>query len=478
VDGFPQEASGLAIGYETEINVVPTLVELPTNNDITYAHKFHYDYTITARGDADIGGQHNQATRVQRGRFSMEVKRPSFSTYGYFTENMQNNLGAQLWFYNGEVYDGPTHVNSETTSAAFYGQPIFKGAFSSVQGNAGDTYQTSGALLAGAANPDFQAGQSWGVTKIETPTNGWSQLRASVGDYNGAAAPTPASDAEQRTLLGLSGTGPVDAGAYYAPGGNNTGSPDPLGGIYVKGDVNQITFYTEGDTQVIVIRQTNPSGMFAGNQDWEFRDNKAAGTLTVTRNGQPAGTWNRNLNGVIHVAGNVNSVTGDGSLTGADIQANQEITLSVDGDIKINDHLTYQDNPADNPNAKNVLGLFSSGGNIYLGQNAPSNLTVNATIMAVAAGKGVGAEGLVTGSTYNKQYGNKGKWNLTGGLIENTNQTTGVVYADGTQAGYTWNFNYDQRFSGGVAPPYFPYVTKFAATLGPIENVAIGRKYY
>src|SRR5262249_34265733 len=150
---------GVAVSYDAGINIVPNGVDLPAAGDITDKHVFHYNYTLTSEGDANISGQHNHATRVPHRHFQIHMMRPSFSTYGYFTNHMKDSLGSQLWFYNGEQYDGPTFVNSTTDKVAFYGTAHFKGDFSAVEGNPTDTWQTSGAILQGAANPDFQAGQ-------------------------------------------------------------------------------------------------------------------------------------------------------------------------------------------------------------------------------------------------------------------------------------------------------------------------------
>jgi hypothetical protein len=479
----------VVVEYNTSIDIIPTGVDVPASTDITYKHTFHYAYTLTSEGDANIGGQHNQATRVKTGFFDLSVERPSFATYGYFTEHMRDAKGNQLWFYDGEVYGGPTHVNSTTDSSAFYGNPTFTGDFSSVQGNPGDTYQTSGAIVAGGPDaPEFQQAQKWGVAPIDLPDNHWSQLRAAVGDTEHASDQNPVTDTELRTLMGMGGAGPISQGVYYAPNDNSTGSAAPLGGIYVKGDAAEIKFETDGDSQIVTITQNNTDGgTYDGAQTWVLRDNLASGSVTVTHNGSPAGTWsNTNLNGVIHVDGKVAALKGDGSST-PDIQPDAQITLSVANDIMVADNITYSEDPrgpdgvsgnADDTNPANVLGLFTSGGNVMLAKTAPADLQLHASVLAAANNKGVGAEGLATPTGYDKAYPDKGKWNLLGGLIENTDQTTGVIYSSGLKTGYTWNFNYDNRFKAGVAPPYFPYVTKFISSLSEFQDDWVGRKYY
>ena len=105
-------AGALAVGYGAAVDITPTSVERPTAGDISERHMFHYDYSITSGGATQIGSKANRATRMEQGQFDVEVKRPSFSTYGYFTQSMQNQFDQQLVFFDGEVYSGPTHVNS------------------------------------------------------------------------------------------------------------------------------------------------------------------------------------------------------------------------------------------------------------------------------------------------------------------------------------------------------------------------------
>jgi hypothetical protein len=188
--------------------------------------------------------------------------------------------------------------------------------------------------------------------------------------------------------------------------------------------------------------------------------------------------FNTKFNGVIHVEGAVNSLGGDGNASNADIQKDSQLTVSATGNIKINDHITYQEDPRTVPSTKNILGIYSSNGNVMLGTSAPNNLNLHATVMAASTNHGVGAEGITVGTSYDYNYPNKGNWNLLGGLIENKNQTTGVFYSDGTITGNKWNFAYDQRFTEGTAPPYFPYVTKFTVSMLGVQHTKWGRKYY
>jgi len=465
---------GLYVGYGAAVDIYPTSVERPDSDDISHTHLFHYDYRITSAGSADIGGQHNEATRTEEGSFDVEVKRPSFATYGYFTQSMKNQFNDQLWFFDGEVYGGPTHVNSAPPEgrAAFWGSPTFNSAFSAVQERYEDSY------LGGDPNPQFNGSVSWGVDPIDLPENGWSQLRAAVGDLANVDNPSNPTNPELRTLLQIDvSEDPVDQGVYYA-GDYNEGA-SLLGGIFVNGDAASISFDVSSDEQIITIEMSiDDGGEFDGDHIWEFRDNIDAGVMHVTLDGSPAGNFNENFNGVIHTEGAVDDLGGDGTLAGADVENAHGITVSVKDDIYITDHITYEESPLVYPDAENILGVFSSNGNIYLAQEAPNDLNMHATVMAASDDHGVGAEGIYSGGSYLYSYPNKGNWTLVGGLIENKNQTTGVFYSDGHVTGYLWDFHYDERFLKGVAPPYFPYVTKFLAQLMNMQASNWGRAYY
>jgi hypothetical protein len=456
------------VRYDAAVDITPTGVTHPDPGDITERHVFHYDYTISSGGEAQLGYATNHATRMESGRFDVEVKRPSFSTYGYFTQGMKNQFNQQLVFFDGEVYSGPTHVNSAPPEgrAGFYGSPVFNGAFTAVQ----SSYDQS--WLGGGANPQFNGGATWGVAQIELPSNGWSQARAALGDYSNIDNQTVLTNEQLRSKLGLNvNSDPVDPGVYY----KNAANGHMLGGIYVQGDAASVQLSVSGSNQVIAITYKDSGGTA---HSVVINDNAASNSCSVTKDGVADGYWNSSLNGVIHVEGNVKSLAGDSNESTGDVQSDQQMTVSATGNVIVTNHLTYQTDPRNTPGAKNILGIFSSNGNIYLGKNAPNDLKLHATVMAASTGHGVGTEGLVNGGSYDYTYANKGFWNLLGGLIENKNQTTGVYYSNGKMTGYKWNFTYDERFLNGVSPPYFPYVTKFTVSMLGKQAESWGRKYY
>jgi hypothetical protein len=178
---------------------------------------------------------------------------------------------------------------------------------------------------------------------------------------------------------------------YYAPN-DNTGS-DLLGGIFVNGDAQEISLTTSGSEQVISITMTNSSGPYAGTHTWDIHNNESSGSSYVVYDGGSPQYFGEASNGVIHVEGDVESLGGG---SGADIQRDQQLTVSATGNVYIGDHITYQDDPRSVEGAENILGIFSSNGNIYLAEDAPSNLNLHATVMAASGAHGVGAEGITT----------------------------------------------------------------------------------
>lgn len=469
----PGEQNDDLVWYDTAYDMWPTSIDYPAAGDFSYRHVFHYDYRILSKGDSLTQAEANRASRTERGSFQVEVSRPNFATYGYFTNSMKNQFDDQLWFYDGEVYDGRTRVNVAPPEGrcAFWGQATFNGPFEAVQA----TYEES--TLGGNANPQFNDSVTWGAEVIDTPSNGWSQLRAAIGDEANIEDQSQPSNAELRESLGLDvSDDPVPQGVYYSA--ENNASSSLLGGLLVVGNPTTMRLTQSGNEQLVEITMTSASGPFAGTHTWVFHDNPSSGTSYATMDGQPAGEFADSLNGLIHVEGSVYKLLGDGDKNTGDIESAAGITVSATGNIVVGDHLTYETDPTVDPTAENVLGIFSSGGNILLAKTAPSNLELDATVMATGDDKGVGAEGIIKGGGYDFNYPTKGSWNLLGGVIEDKNQTTGVFYSSGKVTGYTWNFTFDDRYSAGLAPPFFPYVNKFQTMVQNVTQQAWGRAVY
>ncbi len=254
------------------------------------------------------------------------------------------------------------------------------------------------------------------------------------------------------------------------------------GGVYIKGDVSSLKFSTASGRQVIEVKQGTATTTFAkqANGSW---------TVTTPTPTSPAQTLpsTGKFNGMIYVEGAVADLGGDGT-DAPDIAGDSEITLTTatekDRDpsltttppppnVTIKRDLTYavdatqEIDPATGEMPRNVLGIFSVSGSTLLdGAVDNKDLTVHASIMASANGKGFGT---VNATTRNRGTvdGRKVRINLLGGVIEDQSQTVGTTGAEG----YARNYNYDRRFKTGFTPPFFPIQENWTTDVDPFHRV-------
>lgn len=126
---------------------------------------------------------------------------------------------------------------------------------------------------------------------------------------------------------------------------------------------------------------------------------------------------------------------------------------------------TFSPATCDNLNATNIMGIYSSEGDVLInspdkystGAEAPANVTIQAVLMA--------SKGKITVDGYDATSVNGpnslGNVNLLGGIIENYYGAFGIT--DGR--GYGRNFVYDPRTGQGVLPPSFPTLTSWTSSL-------------
>jgi Tfp pilus assembly protein PilX len=373
--------------------------------------------------------------------YTLTISRPSFAQYVLFRNQTTNTSGGQLYFTNGEVFNGPVHTN-QTPGFGGPAGPTFSDKFTTAASSYLGTNGLGCTTLAQLSSPPCSsmftgASPKFAANSIPLPTNNNNQARASYGgDASNAVAVT---SAELQTAWGVSS---VTNGVYYSQGNgsttSNTGSSWE-GGLYVQGNVNSMKLSTSGGFQVITIVQGTTTMIFT---------QQSNGTWTVTVNGALVKTISASpaFNGMIYVAGSVTSLNGDGTAA-ADVASGSQLTLSTTGNVTINSDITYADDPRTNASATNVLGIYSSGGSVKIDGPYNQDLNVNASIMATTSGQGFGSV------KYNQDIGSK-SINLLGGIIEDQSQTVGTI---GTPyLGYRRNYNYDPRFKLGFAPPYFP----------------------
>ena len=466
--------------YSTSFRLTPSAVRLANSNN------YRFEFTVSpveSVGEVRVDGK-TVATRTVRletpGNFQVTVRRPSFNEYVLFRNNTRSKTGGQLYFAGGEVFNGPVHTNG-TPGLAFYdGQlPQFTDKFTTAAGSAAHY---------GVSKKDYSEifkgdKERFSYNPVPLPTNNNNQLRASFG-----GDVTNGNSVDERELKTAWNVSDVENGVYYSKGdGTNANQSDSLtAGLYIKGDVTDLTFSTKKDRQVISITQEKVTGTQSGwtwvkvkyswGERWEQRyvtvpvteevtttfEQKKNGTWEVDEDGQKR-TLSGDFNGMIYVDGDIASLKGDGK-NDADIASDSKLTLTTTGDITVKDSLTYTDNPLEDEKAENVLGIYTTGGSVLLDGKEDRDLDLHATVMASKEGEGFGT---INPSISRGWFrGQRVRINLIGGIIEDQSQTVGSLAGGGFQR----NYNYDPRFADGYAPPFFPTQANWKGETDPFSR--------
>jgi hypothetical protein len=121
----------------------------------------------------------------------------------------------------------------------------------------------------------------------------------------------------------------------------------------------------------------------------------------------------------------------------------------------------YEDDPLMVAEATNVLGVYTPDGDILIGTSAPDDVVIHSTLMTSDG------QGVVQVMDYD-EGDPRGTATILGGVISSYYGAFGTFNSHGHVSGYSRNFVYDGRLSGGIAPPYFPTTSIF---LPPTSNV-------
>lgn len=143
-------------------------------------------------------------------------------------------------------------------------------------------------------------------------------------------------------------------------------------------------------------------------------------------------------NGVLYVDGGNLSL--QGTLKG-------QLTVGASNDIKVVDSVTYATDPRRDASSKDILGIVA-GGNVVVPKEAPHNLQIHGSVMALKSSFGV--ENYWAAPP-------KGTLSIYGGLIQEKRGPVGRFDpARGIKvSGYTKDYRYDPRLKG-MSPPAFP----------------------
>lgn len=331
-------------------------------------------------------------------------------------------------FFSNQSWNfGDANALGSSTKYIFTGNV---GAVNSQVGyfHGGNCYQssaTSDTHNGTTINPTFSGGLSLGQQAIPLPANSYNQLTA-VLDGLGDCPPAPAAcsapaQAQMAVLKNASGTSYPATGSLPSSGvfmpytvvGSTKTLNTNAGGIYVQGSASQIVLSTatvSGHTeQLIQITQGTGGSAVTTTVTLDLtggttRITDSAGNDTGYMAGLP-----QNLNTspateacLIYVNGNITSSTSSstptglsGPSSGAAIANGSGVDIVSTGTVDVTGNLTYATEPvtlttADTPVSPaptNVLGIFTTGGNIEL--KPPSNVStmeIDASMATITSG--------------------------------------------------------------------------------------------
>lgn len=244
--------------------------------------------------------------------------------------------------------------------------------------------------------------------------------------------------------LNISGS-PVFEGAVsssatsinYYHGGPPTDNPDFKESLTLGAPTVQLPTSTEILDNIKTSAQSSDGLYLTGNTIITLRSD---GTMDVTNT---AKQWYTPHNTPVPANGAVYVYNGYVDVSGV---VNGQITIGTSNSIYVTNNVLYHDDPRINLHSADMLGLVAQN-SVYVDKNAPSNVEIDAYIVALNTSFGV----------ENYDVGLKGTLTLLGGItqlrrgaIGTFNSTTGEKVS-----GYTKNYIYDQRLQSAV-PLYFP----------------------
>jgi hypothetical protein len=480
------------VGYYTDATLATQATDLGTPaaslttsttcpvHTYAYNYTYTYHYSLTTVGTAQGTGSPSKTTITDSGNViitaTSENTINSFAQYGTFIDK-QTICSAELI--------GGTITGSQFTNGAWtFGSDQsynFTGKVGSASATAGYIFgdgtcnQVAGPSSShGSAtvSPTFQRGYQWGQAAIALPTNDYNQKSAvltGIGITNtGTPAANPTTAQLTADLKDASGTysysGSTSSGVFI-PVSSTTGIVNG-GGIYVEGSASVSVAYSGTTAEVYTITQGSttttvtitPSGSVGG------------GTTVIKKGSNPAVTYNgvpTQTDPVTGIVTNAAVLYVDGNITALSgtIQDNTAVNITAANDMYITNNLTYKTAVVDSSGnetaaaaagtATQTLGLYTSGGSIYL--QAPTdnaNMEIDASIMTTKDNGGTCNFGSSCDGVLGVS-GNNGINVLTivGGRI----QSRAMIMPSGTIN--KRNVFFDQRYNGTFAPPFFPRPT-------------------
>ena len=413
---------------------------------------YNYRYTITSTGSIGQAGVRKvQSTGMMR----VSAGRGSFADYLMFTDTHTTASGGSVWFSTNTRFDGRVHTNGEFRMA---NKPVFQDLITSVNDNAwfyngGSPIERNASYNGTTDVPQLYGGFNRGVADVPLPTETNLQQNAALG--LGSIGTVPSNNTINTQLGTANGSSAPPNGIYIPHSGGAV-----TGGIYVQGAVSSLRLSVNGSNQqVYTFVQGGVTNIITLN-----RATTPAQTTIKVGSGSPT-TYNGLPTGSMFVNGGVSDFGGPDRSGGAPntpvpaLADNNQLLITATGDITLQSDVTCKDYH----NGNSVLGLYSSDGSIHVGTYAPTDLNIDAFLMAI------GTAGQFTVDNYSSGSP-RGNLNLRGGMVATYYGVVGQFGSDGlTSHGYGRNFSYDRR---GLIPPYYPQTLLYDTNTPSAQTLA------
>jgi hypothetical protein len=379
------------------------------------------------------------------------LKQASFGKYAYFTDKEVSAVtGGVIWFFGGDRIRGPAHSNNSDGgtfhvdwTAASSTDPMFQGPVTTAASSI--TYNPSTPTTEAQYLEIYKSGSrgfNLGVDPIPLPTSTSRQQTAAWGDSSGF---------------------PTTTGVYVP----NTGGVIS-GGIYIVGDAGiSMQLDGSGNQQFVVTQGSTTTTITVDLVANVIKKQVGTGTPTIYTNalGSPPGS------GVLYCTGNVTSLAGTVAdnycTTGTPpaVVARSAYTIATDvgngKNITVTNPITYHSAPdptlptTDPTNLHpGTLGLI--GRNVVVGSGAPTNMEIDAEILAGRDSSTYPSD--TDGSFYVSNYNSRtptGTLKVMGGIIQRARGPVGTLSGGNIATGYAKNYYYDTRMADSP-PPFFP----------------------
>lgn len=408
---------------------------------------FPYYYKIESTG---INGPENKKFSVF-GDFTVQVQRDNFARYALFTNSQTMPSGTNVWFTNKTNFAGPMYTNGRY-NFAFNPSGTFYNTVKQVSSTA-KFYNNGNAINLNA--------DSNGNTDVPIFNSTFTRSADTIS--------LPTNSTEASMVTEATGGSNYGSNGIYVPVTGTT----LKGGIYVKGTADSISMAVSGTNSVYTIKQGSTTKTITVNPTANTTTVQVGTGTPTVYTGQPTGQ--SNVGTLIYVSGSINSLSGT-------VQKDTQMVIATHNDTVIQNNIRYEqytpgsgtagDQDYVPPSAegyKNLLGLISWSGDIEIGNSAPNNIDVHATMMA--------SSGIVTVHDYDED-GPRGTATVLGGVISNNYGAFGQ-FSSATGAlvhGYGRNFVYDTRMETQYTPPYFPTMNTFIAFTNDINDKKFWQK--